>query len=134
MCFTAILHNPLWAEQAVGAVPIANWLTPSYLAAIAGLWLASAQMRHIEMAGAQIKDVELDEAERALSSARLDLAPRVARLVCDVATMVLIAAWSFSLLRQVFAGSILTAVPIGPNESLVISLLGIVLALGFLAW
>ncbi|NRB36701.1 MAG: DUF2339 domain-containing protein [Rhodobacteraceae bacterium] len=132
--FTAILHNPLWAEQAVGAVPIANWLTPAYLAAIAGLWLASAQMRHIEMAGAQIKDVELDEAERALSSARLDLAPRVARLVCDVATMVLIAAWSFSLLRQVFAGSILTAVPIGPSESLVISLLGIVLALGFLAW
>ena len=48
--------------------------------------------------------------------------------------MALIALLAFSLLRQVFAGSVLTARGVGQTESLLISLLGIVLALGFLWW
>ncbi|MEM7700752.1 MAG: DUF2339 domain-containing protein [Pseudomonadota bacterium] len=113
--FTLVWHNPLFAEQRVGPTPIANWLTLSYGVAIAGMWLAFGQWREA-----------------------VDQAPprrvRLARLACDAASMALITLLAYSLLRQIFAGSVLIASPIGETESLLISLLGIVLALLFLAW
>jgi uncharacterized membrane protein len=105
--FTLLLHNPLWSVQHVGPTPIANWLTLAYLGAIAMLWIGRAQWPE---------------------------APHAARIACDAATMALIALLAFSLLRQVFAGSVLTSRGIDQAESLLISLLGIVLALGFLWW
>jgi uncharacterized membrane protein len=41
---------------------------------------------------------------------------------------------ALSLLRHAFAGSLLAAVPIGQGEDLIRSLLGIALAIAFLAW
>lgn len=107
VCFTLVLHNPLLGVQHVGPTPIANWLTLSYLTAIGGLWLG----------GKQWGDV-----------------PAAARHGIDAATMVLIVLLALSLLRQIFAGSVLTSREIDQTESLLISLLGIVLALGFLWW
>ncbi len=107
VCFTLALHNPLLGVQHVGPTPLANWLTLSYLTAIGGLWLGEKQWGDV---------------------------PQVARHAIDSATMALIALLAFSLLRQIFAGSVLTAQAIGQTESLLISLLGIVLALGFLWW
>ncbi|MEP3760203.1 MAG: DUF2339 domain-containing protein, partial [Marinomonas sp.] len=106
--FTLILHNPLMSVQHVGPTPVANWLTLAYVTAIAGLWLA-------------------------LSLAS-DAWQAKLRIAADIATMVLIGLLAYSLLRHVFAGSVLTSLGIGQNESLLISLLGIVLALAYLAW
>lgn len=105
--FTLLLHNPLVSIQHVGPTPVANWLTLAYLAAIAALGIGRAQWPE---------------------------APAAARSACDAAVIALIALLAVSLLRQVFAGSVLTARGIGQTESLLISLLGIVLALGFLGW
>jgi uncharacterized membrane protein len=104
--FTLLLHNPLWSVQHVGPTPVANWLSLAYFTAMAGLVWSTRELSSIERFG----------------------------WVTHTLTMGLIALLSLSLLRQIFAGSVLIASPIGPNESLLISLLGIVLALGFLAW
>ncbi|WP_299192945.1 DUF2339 domain-containing protein [uncultured Erythrobacter sp.] len=105
--FSLVLHNPLLMAQHVGPTPIANWLLLAYPAAIVGIWMALSQW---------------------------DDAPRFARATVDAVSMALIALLGLSLLRQVFAGSVLTSTPISQTESLLISLLGIVLALGFLWW
>ncbi len=105
--FSLVLHNPLWSQQAVGAVALVNFLVPAFavgLAAVVTLrrWLAS-------------------------------VAPMV-RWALDGATMAIIAAFALSELRQLFAGSLLTATPVGQGEDLLRSLGGIVLAIGFLLW
>ncbi len=105
--FTLILHNPLLAAQHVGPVPVANWLTLGYSAALAGLWLGRTLWPE---------------------------APAAARTASEAASMVLVALLAYSLLRQVFAGSLLIARGVNPTESLLISLLGILLALGYLWW
>jgi uncharacterized membrane protein len=39
-CFTLVLHNPLWSQQAVGSLPLLNLLLPAYvIAAALVLWL-----------------------------------------------------------------------------------------------
>ncbi|MDP4604885.1 MAG: DUF2339 domain-containing protein, partial [Erythrobacter sp.] len=105
--FTLILHNPLLSVQHVGPTPVANWLTLAYLTAMGGLWLGRSLWEEL---------------------------PPGAQTAIDAATMALISLLAFSLLRQIFAGSVLTARSIDQTESLLISLLGIVLALGFLWW
>lgn len=105
--FTLILHNPLLSVQHVGPTPIANWLTLAYGAAISALWLGRSQWAN---------------------------APAGALAAVDAAMMALISLLAYGLLRQVFSGSVLTAREVGQTESLLISLLGIVLALGFLWW
>lgn len=105
--FTLILHNPLLSVQLVGPTPIANWLTLAFATAVAALWFVQEQWEG---------------------------RPASADTLFDAAKMVLIALCGYALLRQIFAGSILTSRAIGQNESLWISLLGIVLALGFLWW
>jgi len=104
--FSLILHNPLWAEQAVGSWPIANWLVPSYGLAIGlTLWLRAS------LAGT---------AERL-------------RPLFDAAVMLLIALLALSELRQLYSGSVLLA-SLGPQEDLLRSILAITVALGFLGW
>lgn len=105
--FTLIVHNPLLSVQHVGPTPIANWLTPAYLAAMAALWLGRSHLGDL---------------------------PATLEAAIDAAMMLLIALLAYSLLRQSFAGSVLTASGVDQTESLLISLLGIVLALGFLWW
>jgi len=105
--FTLVLHNPLFNAQHVGPAPIANWLLPAYLTAIVGLWLIREQLRE---------------------------GPALLRAALDAGKMALISLLSLSLLRQFFSGTDLTSTSIYQTESLLISLLGIVLALGFLWW
>ncbi len=105
--FTLILHNPLLSVQHVGPTPIANWLSLAYLTALCGLWLGREQWEAM---------------------------PSGAKTAIDAIMMALISLLAFSLLRQAFAGSVLTVRGVDQTESLLISLLGIVLALGFLWW
>lgn len=105
--FTLLLHNPLLDVQYVGPTPFANWLTLAYVAVLTALWLV----------------------RRLFSDS-----PHEVALAVDSAMMALVSLLAFSLLRQVFAGSVLTSREVDQTESLLISLLGIVLALGFLWW
>nr|WP_283773456.1 DUF2339 domain-containing protein [Altererythrobacter sp. KTW20L] len=107
LVFTLLLHNPLFDAQAVGPAPVANLLLPAYGLPIAALlWW------------------------------RAKLGPAAARpaLLIDAAVMLLVTLLAISLLRQVFSGSLLRAVPMGQTEDLLRSLTGIVLAIGFLWW
>lgn len=105
--FTWGLHNPLWAMQEVGALPIANLLLPAYGLALAGLWLLR---RSAVMNG------------------------HVRPWMFDAVSMLLIAFLALSELRHAFAGSMMALDSIGPTEDLLQSLLGIILAIGFLLW
>lgn len=105
--FTILLHNPLWAEQWVGPWPIATWLVPVYAIGIAALLL----LRRSINAGSSI-----------------------AWPLVDAGLMGLISLFALSELRSAFAGGWLTSIPVAQTEDLVRSLLGIVLAIGFLLW
>ncbi len=105
--FTVLLHNPLWSEQWIGPWPVITWLLPAYAAGMAALLL----LRRMVSAGAAIT---------------LPL--------FDAALMALVSLLAMSELRNVFSGGWLTLVPIGQTEDLLRSLLGILLAIGFLMW
>lgn len=105
--FTMIWHNPLWTEQAVGGIPLINLLLPAYGIAI----FATIMLK------------------RLLNS--VDLIPS---WLFDVVLMGLTSLFALSELRHLFAGSILSASPVGSTEDLLRSVLGIVLAVGFLTW
>lgn len=105
--FAIGLHNPLWAHQLVGTLPLANALVPAYAAGIAALVLLRRW---------------------------LPAEPSYLRWAIDAATMIVIALFSMSQLRQAFAGSWLGSVPVSPTEDLLRSLMGILLAIGFLLW
>ena len=100
-------HNPLWAGQQAGQWPLANWLVPAYATGLTGLLL----LRH---------------------AARENYA--ALRPLIDAAIMTVIGLFALSELRHAFAGTLLTAPPVGQVEDLLRSLLGIVLAIGFLLW
>lgn len=105
--FTVLMHNPLWTRQWAGPWPIATWLVPAYATGIAALVLL----------------------RRWTIAARPIIAP-----LCDTLLMALIALFALSELRGIFAGGWLTSVPMTQTENLLRSLLGIVLAIGFLLW
>ena len=99
--FTVLLHNPLWAHQAVGQVPVANLVLAAYGIGIASLlslrrWWPKTQQ------------------------------------AADTAIMLLATLGAISLLRQVFAGPYLDILPMSQTEDLLRSLVGILLAIGFL--
>lgn len=100
--YTGLLHNPLWSAQALGPVPLANLGLAAYALAIA----STLWLRR---------------------SAGPGTAP-----VWDGVVMLLAALGTLTLLRQIFAGSLPAAVPLGQVEDLLRSLAGIVLALFFL--
>lgn len=105
--FTVMLHNPLWALQWAGPWPILNWLLPAYVIGAAALLLLRL------MWGA---------------------ARPIILSVFDAMIMTLISLLALSELRNVFAGGWLTSIPVTQTEDLLRSLLGIVLAIGFLLW
>ncbi|HYD25326.1 MAG TPA: DUF2339 domain-containing protein, partial [Croceibacterium sp.] len=105
--FTLLLHNPLWQAQAVGPWPLANWLLAGY--GVAALALV------------------------ALGRLARPRWPRLA-LAAEAALMALIALYALSELRHLHAGPLPNAGTIGQGEDLMRSLLGIVLALLYLAW
>ncbi len=105
--FTVLLHNPLWADQAVGAVPIVNLLLPSYGLALALLWAAPRI------------DPDL--------SARFER-PRA------LLQMLLILLLTFSLLRQVAEGTILSGWELSAGEDIARSVVAVLLAIAFLLW
>ncbi|WP_432767764.1 MAG: DUF2339 domain-containing protein [Sphingopyxis sp.] len=102
-----ILHNPLWAEQAVGAWPLVNLLVPLFGMAWLGLALVVRLMT-----------------------------PPPAWLVraVDAATMLLVAGFAWATLRQLFHGSLLVAPGVDAAENILRSLLILALAIGFLLW
>jgi uncharacterized membrane protein len=102
-----MLHNPLWSTQAVGAQPLANALLPSFAVGLAALLLLRRW---------------------------LPAEPPALRWGLDGAIMAVIAVLALTELRQLFAGSLLNSTPVGPTEDLLRSLVGIVLAVGFLLW
>jgi uncharacterized membrane protein len=105
--FSLMLHNPLWSTQAVGAQPLANALLPSFAVGLAALLL----LRRWLPAG-----------------------PPALRWVIDGAIMAVIAVFALTELRQLFASSLLDTTPVSSTEDLLRSLVGIVLAVGFLLW
>ncbi len=105
--FSLVLHNPLWSAQAVGALPVANAVLPSFAVGLAALLLLRRW---------------------------LPVGTPAIRWVLDGAIMTVIAVFALTELRQLFAGSLLSSTPVGPTEDLLRSLIGIVLAVGFLLW
>ena len=103
-----VLHNPLWDAQAVGSVPLANLLLPSYAIGAMAAWLVGREIARAGFAWG--------------------------RMAGDGVLMALALAFALSALRQAFAGSVLVAVPMGETEDLLRSLLGILVALAFLGW
>jgi len=105
--YTLVLHNPLWADQAVGPVPLLNWLAPACALVPAGLWLLA------RLAPQPI--------------ARVEPALRVAR-------MILVVLFAYATLRQAFVGTLLTAPGLTSLEDILRSIVAIALAIGFLIW
>ena len=109
--YTVLLHNPLWADQAIGAWPVANLLLPAYGALFAALWLLARLM--------------VPEGAAA--------APRLAAGLA-VARMGLIGLFVLTSLRQVFAGTMPAPVAVGSAEDITWSLAAVALAVGYLLW
>lgn len=105
--YTMVLHNPLFAEQAVGPTPIANLLLPAYGLPLLWLWLL--KQKHPEL-------------------------PGIVERIRSTAPMLLILLFAFSSLRQVFHGSILAHGSVSSGEDILRSILAILLAIGFLLW
>ena len=105
--FTLLVHNPLWTTQAVGSLPLVNWLLPAYAIAIGATLLVGRLLT--------------------------ERWPRL-RSAVDATLMLLIGLLALSELRHAFAGSVLVTRPVGQVEVLLRSLAGIVLAVAFLWW
>ena len=107
MIYTLLLHNPLWAEQAVGALPLINLVVAAYAVPAAILWA----VERIPPAGRFASD-------RAIATG----------------WMVLILLFAASMLRQLFHGSLLVEPGLSQAEDIARSILAIALAIGFLLW
>lgn len=107
LLYTLLLHNPLWAAQAVGSVPLFNLLVSAFAVPLVGLWLAG------RMAPA--------------------LAERCIRYR-DGAYMILILLFAFTMLRQLFCGPMLNLPYLSAGEDIGRSVLAILLAISFLLW
>ncbi|HEX8482591.1 MAG TPA: DUF2339 domain-containing protein [Allosphingosinicella sp.] len=105
--YSLVLHNPLWAEQAVGRLPLLNLLACIYGLPLAMLALAP-----------RIEPGLFPRLER----------PRAA------AQMLLVVLLAFSTLRQLVHGSILVEPGLSQGEDIARSILAVALAIGFLLW
>ncbi|WP_256869265.1 DUF2339 domain-containing protein [Sphingobium lactosutens] len=105
--YTLLLHDPLWASQMVGGLPLLSLVVPAFALPLAGLALASRIAP--------------------------DLAARFARPM-DGARMVLILLLAFAMLRQLFEGALLNLPHLSAGEDIGRSVLAIALAIGFLLW
>lgn len=101
--FTGLLHDPLWARQAVGAWPLLNWLLPAYgLAFALTMWAARTAL------------------------------PAAAERVRGWLQMALVVLFAASELRQLAHGSLLVMGRVYEGEDIARSILMIALAGGFL--
>ncbi len=107
VCYGVILHNPLWAEQAVGGWPLVNLLLPLFLLP----WLA------IRLLGTLFAPT-----------------PATFERAGEIATMALVALFAWATLRHAFHGSLLIDAGAAPAENILRSLLLLLLAIGFLLW
>ncbi|WP_339827777.1 DUF2339 domain-containing protein [uncultured Parasphingorhabdus sp.] len=105
--FTLLLHNPLWAAQAVGSMPIVNLLVPAFAMAIGGIILLRSINPDQKLLG-----------ERPVQAIK----------------MILILLFAWASLRQFFHGSLLVAPGVFDAEDILRSILAIGLAIGFLLW
>ncbi|MEP6868049.1 MAG: DUF2339 domain-containing protein, partial [Novosphingobium sp.] len=110
--YSLLLHNPLWSEQAVGALPVLNLIAPLFAAVPLCVIL--------------------------LARIRPDHAARIDHVLQPV-LMVMVAMFGWASLRQAFHGTFLTRLGLttpgtGQLEDILRSILGIVLAIGFLLW
>lgn len=105
--YSLLLHNPLWSGQAVGPVPLANLLLPLFAVVPLCLWL----LGRMAPAAARFTDAALQPV-----------------------IMVMVALFAWASLRQAFHGSLLAEPGLGSVEDILRSILGIVLAVGFLLW
>lgn len=96
--------NPLWAQVTVGPWPLANLLLPAFAIPFAGLWAI----------------------ER--------LFPPIPHRFLDGGRMILTILLAYSLLRQLFAGTLLAGAPVSETENIGQSVLAIALAITFLVW
>jgi len=102
-----VLHNPLWAQQAVGPLPVLNLLVCLY-----GLPLALLALAPRIAPG---------------------LFPRLERPRA-VLQMLLAVLLAYSALRQLVHGSVLTVAGLSQGEDIARSILAVALAIGFLLW
>lgn len=101
-----VLHNPLWAEQAVGAWPVVNLLAPLFLLG----WFGAAESRKLFPAAASLGRP------------------------FQILTMLLVLGFAWATLRQFFHGSLLVDPGVAPAENILRSILILGLAVGFLLW
>ena len=102
-----VLHNPLWAEQAVGGWLLVNLLVPLFLLPWLGMRLVAVQFAS---------------------------APELVDRVVQILTMTLVTLFAWATLRQLFHGSLLVESGVAPAENILRSLLILLLAIGFLLW
>jgi uncharacterized membrane protein len=105
--FSLLLHNPIWAEQAVGPWPVVNWIAPLFILLPAALF--------------------------ALKPMLPDNRLRVDRII-DGVVMASLALFTWATLRQAFHGTLLIEEGVYPPENILRSLIGIGLGVGFLLW
>ena len=105
--YSLFIHDPLWADQAVGPVPIANLSIPLFAALPLCVWLIGRMVP----AAARFTD-------RALQPV----------------IMAMVALFAWATLRQFFHGSLLAEPGLGQTEDILRSILGIALAIGYLLW
>jgi uncharacterized membrane protein len=105
--YSMLLHDPLWAEQAVGTWPLANLLLPAFGIAFAGPMLIERMMpdwqAHLQRPAAILR-------------------------------MIILLLFAFASLRQIFCSSILISDPVGPTENILWSVVAIALGVGYLVW
>ncbi|MFC3441836.1 DUF2339 domain-containing protein [Sphingobium rhizovicinum] len=107
LLYTLLLHNPFWAAQAVGSVPLFNLLVPAFAIPLIGLWLVGRMAP--------------EPAERCMRYR-------------EGAYMVLILLFAFTMLRQLFCGPMLNLPYLSAGEDIGRSVLAIALAISFLLW
>ena len=107
LLYNALLFNPLWRDQLVGTVPLANLIAPAFLLPLGWLWFA--------------EKTEPELAEKAK--------PAITGI-----QMALVSLFVAATLRQAFHGSLLAVGGVGPGEDISRSLAAIALAIGFLRW
>ena len=107
LLYTMLLHNPLWATQAVGSLPLLTLLIPAFALPFFALTLAGRIVP--------------------------DLALRFARTI-DAMRMLMTLMFAFAALRQLFEGSLLNGPYLAVGEDIGRSVLAIVLAISFLLW
>jgi uncharacterized membrane protein len=105
--YSLLLHNPLWAAQAVAPWPVLNLVLAAY-AVPAALLLAA---RH-----------------------QPDLTEWIPERIVSVCWMALILLFAATMLRQLFHGTLLVEPGLGQMEDIARSILAIALAIGFLLW